>query len=231
MIAFLTSAPELPDREALNPANGFIDQLRATLPNPCRALYVASSPDNPDKNDFYAAFLRRCFEGSGFRFSAHTILDRRNAADAAALLRDAEMVVLAGGHVPTQNSFFAEIGLKTLLKDFSGVLVGISAGTMNSAEEVYVHPELDGEATDPSFARFRPGLGLTKKQTIPHYHSIKNDVLDGMRVMEDIAYPDSTGRQFYLLTDGSYIRIADGKESVLGEVYLLEDGRLSAFKA
>ncbi len=50
---------------------------------------------------------------------------------------------------------------------------------------------------------------------------------DGLRIMEDIAYPDSRGRRIYLLPDGSYILIADGKEEVRGEAWLLADGVLS----
>ena len=89
------------------------------------------------------------------------------------------------------------------MRSFDGVLVGISAGTMNSAEVVYAQPELEGEATDPNYQRFLPGLGLTKKMILPHYQMLKDEVLDGLRVMEDIAYPDSQGRRFYLLVDGA----------------------------
>ena len=52
-------------------------------------------------------------------------------------------------------------------------------------------------------------------------------MLDGLRVMEDIANPDSQGRRFYLLVDGSYLYIEDGREEVFGEAYLLADGKLS----
>lgn len=113
------------------------------------------------------------------------------------------------------------------MRSFDGVLVGISAGTMNSAEVVYAQPELEGEATDPNYQRFLPGLGLTKKMILPHYQMLKDEVLDGLRVMEDIAYPDSQGRRFYLLVDGSYLYIEDGREEVFGEAHLLADGKLS----
>lgn len=227
MKIILTSAPELPGGEALNPANGFVEELRKALPNPCRGLFVCSSPDSPDKNALYSDILRRWFEASGFRFSAYDVLDRRNADAAAALVRDAELIYLAGGHVPTQNTFFAEIGLKELLRDFDGVLVGCSAGSMNSAETVYVHPELDGEAVDPEFARFRPGLGLTKTMILPHIQDIRNDVLDGLRVIEDIALPDSFGREFLALPDGSYLLIENGSEVLRGEAFRIKDGAIT----
>ena len=40
------------------------------------------------------------------------------------------------------------------------MIFGISAGSMNSAEEVYAQPELEGESLDPNYVRFIPGLGL-----------------------------------------------------------------------
>ena len=102
---------------------------------------------------------------------------------------------------------------------------------MNSAETVYAHPELPGEATDPAYRRFLPGLGLTQKMILPHYQMLKDETLDGLRVMEDIAYPDSCGRRFYVLVDGSYLYIDGRCETLCGEAYLLADGVLTQITA
>ncbi len=229
MICFLTSRTDLPDSDHLhlNPANGFVDELRQRLPAPCSALFICSDPENAEKMDFYAAGLRTSFQNAGLPFDRLLTLDGRNEARAAALVREADLLILSGGHVPTQNRFFQRIGLKALLRGFDGVLIGVSAGSMNSAETVYAQPELPGEAIDPEYRRFLPGLGLTDKMILPHYQAIKDEMLDGLRIMEDIAYPDSRGRRIYLLPDGSYILIADGKEEVRGEAWLLADGVLS----
>lgn len=229
MICFLTSRTDLPDSDHLhlNPANGFVDELRRRFPAPCRAVAVSSDPDNWDRTDLYAAATQTSFQNAGLPFARFTTLDSRNERQAAELVREANLLILCGGHVPTQNRFFHRLGLKALLRGFDGVLIGVSAGSMNAAETVYAQPELPGEAVDPAYQRFLPGLGLTQKQIIPHYQEIRDDVLDGLRVMEDVAWPDSMGRQFYLLPDGSYILIADGKEEVRGEAWLLADGVLS----
>ena len=228
MICFLTSRTDPPgsDHLTLNPANGFVDALRRVFPAPCRALFVCSDPDNAEKTDFYAATLRTSFSSAGLPFARLLTLDGRSEAQAARLIAESNLLILSGGHVPTQNRFFQKIGLKALLRDFDGVVIGISAGTMNSAETVYAQPELEGEAVDPAYPRFLPGLGLTKRQIIPHYQMIQDDVLDGKRVMEDVAYPDSAGRQFILLPDGGYLYIENGTETLCGEAYLLADGRL-----
>ena len=105
--------------------------------------------------------------------------------------------------------------------------MGISAGSMNLASTVYAQPELEGEAADPLYERFLPGLGLTETMLLPHYQDCKDDVLDGKRVFEDIAYPDSMGRQFIAAPDGSYLLIKDGREELRGEYYMIKDGEIS----
>ena len=113
------------------------------------------------------------------------------------------------------------------MKDYDGIVVGISAGSMNSADVVYSQPEKEGEAVDPSYQRFFPGLGLTRTNLLPHYQAVKDDVLDGLRVFEDIACPDSMGRTFYAIPDGSYLFIDSGREELRGEAYMIRDGVMS----
>ena len=224
MICFLTSSPCYPDNPALNPANGFADAILGVLPNPCKGLFIASSPDAPEKTDEFAGHMHHTFSLGGLEFSQYLVLDRRNCHSAAKLIREADFLILAGGHVPTQNRFFQEIGLRELLRDFDGVIMGISAGTMNSADVVYAQPEEPGEAAAPDYQKFLPGLGLTDVMVCPHYQMVKDDVLDGLRLFEDITYADSVGRQFYALPDGSYLYINNGLQELRGEAYLIEDG-------
>ena len=231
MICFLTSSPIFYGTDVLNPANGFLDRLRACFPQPCRAVFVCSDPDGHVRTDLFAASVQRSFEAEGFSFERYAVLDGRNREQAASLIREANFLILAGGHVPTQNRFFARIGLRELLASFDGVLVGISAGSMNSAETVYAQPEWEGEAIDPDYRRFLPGLGLTSQMLLPHYQSLKDEVLDGLRIMEDIAYPDSMGRTITVLVDGSYLYLDDCKETVFGEAYRLADGVLTRISA
>ena len=224
MICFLTSSPCFPDNPALNTANGFAGKISASLPSPCKGLFISSSPDSPEDNDKVSGHMRHTFSLAGIEFSQYLVLDRRNIDSAEKLVRSADLIILAGGHVPTQNRFFQELGLRELLKDFDGVVMGISAGTMNSADVVYAQPERPGEATDPGYQKFLPGLGLTGTMVCPHYQMVKDDVLDGMRLFEDITYADSMGRQFYALPDGSYLYIRDGVQELYGEAYLIENG-------
>lgn len=59
---------------------------------------------------------------------------------------------------------------------------------------------------------------------LPHYQENKDDVLDGLRIFEDIACPDSMGKTFYAIPDGSYLFIDTCKEELRGEAYVVRDG-------
>ena len=104
--------------------------------------------------------------------------------------------------------------------------MGISAGTMNCARIVYAQPEMPGEAKDPDYERFIPGLGLTEYNILPHYNAVKNDIIDGMRLIEDIAFSDSIGHTFFAITDGSYLLQTEEKAEICGEAYMIRDGRI-----
>lgn len=227
MVCFLTSSPVTPGTELLNPANSFIDELRRCFCRDCRTLFVCSDPDLHDKTDFFANEIKGIFESAGFSFGSFSILDGRNEHKAPELVKSSDLIILAGGHVPTQNRFFSRIGLRELLKDYTGILIGISAGSMNSAETVYAQPEREGEAADPAYQRFLSGLGLTKTMLLPHYQENKNDILDGQRVYEDIAFSDSYGRVIYAIPDGSYLFIQNGREELRGEAYRISEGKMS----
>ena len=227
MIYFLTSSPCVEGSPALNPANGFVDELKKALPGPCRALFVCSDPDRPGLTYGFAEDMAGSFGEIGITFTAAEVLERENQDRYGELVGRADLIFLVGGHVPTQNEFFQEIDLREELRNWDGVLVGVSAGSMNAAGVVYAQPEEPGEAVDPEYRRFLPGLGLTKTMLLPHYQMVKDNVLDGLRLYEDITYADSVGRRFYVLVDGSYLLGKDGGEELRGEAYLIENGALT----
>lgn len=232
MTVFITSSPFVDgaDRAILSNANGLIDRLRQALPPFGRALFVASDPRRHDLTcQFGAEFLCACAE-AGICFSGYDVLDGFNGEYAADLVSGSDFIVLAGGHVPTQNAFFQQIGLRDILADFGGVVMGISAGSMNSADVVYVQPEEPGES-DPDFPRFVSGLGLTDVNILPHYQKCKDDILDGRRLFEDITYADSYGQVFFALPDGSYFYQDESCLLLCGESYILHDGALEPFSA
>lgn len=227
MTLFITSSPyvENADRAILNEANGFVDRLRDILPPNPRALFVASDPSHRDRTCSWGADTAYAFAEAGMAFSSYHILDGYNMEEAGNLIEISDLILLAGGHVPTQNAFFREAGLRELLYGFEGTVIGISAGSMNMADLAYVQPEEPGEST-PDFVRFSPGLGLTDVNILPHYQKVKDNILDGLRLYEDITFADSMGHTFFALPDGSYIYQDGDSQLLCGKGYRLKNGIL-----
>lgn len=190
-----------------------------------RVLIISAGPEQIARNDLIYENYMAAFPMSGLSVSEMVMCDSRNESIVEDIL-EYDVVLLAGGHVPTQNVFFEKLHLRERLQSFNGIIIGNSAGTMNCAEIVYAQPELEGESMDEDFQRFLPGLGLTKVMTLPHYQLIKDGVLDGKRLFEDITYPDSFGREFYALVDGSYLLVEGAKTTLFGEAYLIKDGEI-----
>ena len=225
MTLFLTSSPFIDGapRAIIDEANGFLRLLKESLPEYPRCLYICSDPLRRDLTATYGADVFIAFAEAGIPFSSYHVLDAYHAESARELISSSDLIVLAGGHVPTQNDFFRGLGLAELLETYDGVVMGISAGTMNCAREVYAQPEAPGES-DPGFLRFRPGLGLTEVKVCPHYQKVKDDTLDGLRLYRDITFADSMGHTFYVLPDGSFILSRDGKETLYGEAFRIRNG-------
>ena len=227
MVLFITSSPYVngADRALLSNDNEFIDRIRAVLPSYPRALFIAADPENRADTCRFGADTVAAFSEAGMPFQSYHILDGFNAQEAEALIGQSDLILLSGGHVPTQNAFFREIGLRGLLEGFPGVIVGISAGSMNCAEYVYAQPEEPGE-TSPDYERWLPGLDLTGVNILPHSQKGKDSILDGQRLFEDVTHPESFGNHFFALPDGSYFYQDEEGLLLCGEGYRLHDGIL-----
>ena len=233
MTLFLTGSPTRFGEPAFTRDNGFLAEVQAALAQVTgpdrlpRVLLVSAAPDDEGFTASVKKGMSDCIHASGIRTASITMLDRHNAAQTPELVKKADWIVLCGGHVPTQNKFLHEIGLKELIQDFPGVVMGCSAGSMNCADLVYSHPELPGEALDPNYRRWLKGLGLTHIQLVPHMEQVRYAQVDGLRLFEDVAFPDSWNHRFYTFRDGGYVIQKPGKRPELrGEAFEITRGAM-----
>ncbi len=233
MTLFLTGSPTRFGEPYFTQDNGFRAEVQAALAavtgpdRKPRVLLVSAAPDDRGFTDSVKKGMSDCIHASGIGTEKIVMLDRRNAAKAPELVRWADWIILCGGHVPTQNRFIHEIGLKELMKSFDGVAMGCSAGSMNCADYVYSHPELPGEARDPQYKRWLRGLGLTDINLVPHFEQVRYALVDGLRLFEDVAFPDSWGHRFYTFRDGGYVIQKKGRPAELrGEAYEITRGAM-----
>jgi len=224
MTLFLTGSPTRYGEDHFTEDNGFLAAVKAALPPKPRVLLISAAPDDEGFTDSVLKGMSLCIHRSGIETGRIDMLKRDNAHRAAELIDKADWVILCGGHTPTQNRFVQEIRLGDLLEGYPGVVMGCSAGSMNCAREVYAHPELEGEAADPSYRRWLRGAGLTDIQIVPHYDQVRNMVIDGRRLFEDIVIPDSDGHRFYTFPDGGYILCRDGRSTLYGTAWEISRG-------
>lgn len=233
MIIFLTSSPsgplDVPNYDKLlDEKNGFVENLKQFWKDEMKGLIIAAAPDSFEGNDEMRDFFEQAFRNSGIPVTKFELWDYRSPDICTDDLAQYDIIMLGGGHVPTQNHFFEVIHLREKLKGYRGIVLGVSAGTMNSADLVYAQPELPGESVNSDYKRWIQGLGLTKLMILPHYQMVKNYMLDEKRLFEDITYGDSVDHEFLALEDGSYVRIMNGESVLYGRAHRIADGVLTA---
>ena len=204
--------------------NNILDNIKKYVKKYDNFLFVASNEFNNEATDVYANVTFESFDLT-LPFNNYKILDSRTEEIADELIKEADLILLCGGHVPTQNNFFNNIDLKNKIKNTEALIIGGSAGAINMAESVYCIPELEGESTDPNFSRNLIGLGLTNINILPHYDIFKEFILDNKKFIDEIILPDTYERTIYALNNGSYI-LVDDKNYLYGEAYLLKDGSI-----
>ena len=232
MEIFLTSSPCVPDPLhelpcILSEEGNFASKFKSAIKEHGSVMIIAGDPYNDGLNDEMSDTFYKCFKRLGLNFSNCRLVDHRQPYVTKEEIAQCSLIMLAGGHVPTQNRFFHEIHLKELLQDYQGVILGVSAGSMNASTHVYSQPECPGEALDPHYPRWMEGLGLCDINILPHYNDFKGGSLDGMKIYEEIVARDSIGHCFYILKDGSYVHVKNNTYTLYSEIYQMENGNMT----
>lgn len=204
--------------------NGILDCLKANTKKCKNFLFVGNGMEGA-KSEQYFKIACESFAMT-MPFKNYNVLNNSTKDKAKELVENADFIFLCGGHLPTQNAFFNEIGLKELLKNTNALIVGGSAGSMNCADIVYCPPELEEEIEDSNFNRYLKGLGLTDINILPHFEEYQKMVICGKRYIEDVIVPDSYKTDIVALNNGSYIVIQDNQSTIYGESYLIKDEKI-----
>ena len=211
----------------LNNINNFATQLkkyhRKGFDN---FVYFPSNSITYDNNDYYANLYFKAFDNSDFRFKNCILVDNRNNSKVHDIIKDSDIIILGGGELPRQNAFFNSLHLKQELNFYDGIIVGMSAGSMNLADIVFDFPELDEHIGNPNFLK---GLGYTDINIVPHYKPTeKNYILEsGLDAWATYVLPHSNKIKIYALVDGTHILIQNNHAEIFGEAYLVKDSVIS----
>ena len=88
-----------------------------------------------EKTDKYFHLFLDMFEGIGIHFEEAYVVDgRMSEEEAQRAVAEADVVWLSGGDTPTQFRYFQTYGLDKVLSAHDGVIIGMSAGSINMAK-------------------------------------------------------------------------------------------------
>ena len=194
--------------------NDFLLNMKKSLKSKKKFVLIASNPFNFEQNDKFLEMDIEALKLSGLYFDKYLILDNRNKSNISEVLNDSSLIFLCGGKTYIQKQFIYLINLKKYLKKLDATIVGISAGSINSANIVFNSPEEDEDLSNPCILE---GLSLTKFNVEPHFN-INNDNVIQMKSILDESY----NRVIYGLPDGSYIK----DNRVYGNCYKIYQGSI-----
>ena len=174
-------------------------------------VFVVSDFADVEGNPRWAGKIRSQFAAIGVQFARCDIVDSSvSPGQAADYIRQAQAVWLSGGDTFRQMESFRAYHLKEALQAFDGVVIGMSAGSINMAERV-VRPR-DVRENHPELQIYQ-GLGLVDLNIEPHLD------LSDTEHQRDI-WEASRHAPIYGLFDGSFI-LVDGARPVVYGPYCL----------
>jgi len=194
--------------------NNFLKNMKESIKDYNKFVIIASDPDNYEQNDDYLKLDMKALELSGLCFKENIVLDNRNKEDIANVLNNSSLIFLSGGDTLQQNMFFNNINLKNYIKKTTACIVGISAGSINSAKIVFNSPECEKDLSNPTILE---GLDLTMINVEPHF-----DCDNLNKIQMDAILKESHNRVIYGLPDKSYIF----NNKIYGNCYKIYNGNI-----
>ena len=150
-------------------------RLKEALTLRRRLVFISAWPEDAARNDADAAGMHGMFAECGMGFGRFAVIDERTTSDGAQrMLREADCVFLMGGNPTAQMQFISQRNLVEPLRSFGGVLLGVSAGSINMARRA-----LDVWESPKPYE----GLGLTGITIKAHVNEGEEALLEALRAI------------------------------------------------
>ena len=201
------------------PERRFTDEIARRLEKelPVRRciVFITACPVEYQQNDEDSAGMHGMFVEYGISFERFCVVDARmDPADAQKWAREADCFFLMGGGVCTeQMQLMREKGIYDIVRDGPGMVLGVSAGSMNM-----------GKTTVDIWESLEPyeGLGFADITMIGHFDY--NDT-ERLRLETEV----SMERPVCAMEDESAIFIRNGKVDIIGTIHKIEKGNIGPF--
>lgn len=193
--------------------NGFNAQtteiFRQKISKKKKFAFVASEFEKIyEKTNYYFHFFLNMFEEVGIHFEEAYVIDGRMGIDEAQkMVAEADVIWLSGGDTPTQFRYFQEYGLDTVIRQHGGIIIGMSAGSINMAKTSICTLSCGHRKRE-----IYNGLGCVDISVEPHFvrSEVSNELIDL-----------SKKYMIYGLCDDSLIVCSGKNIEFYGEIYKL----------
>ena len=161
-----------------------------------------------EKTERYCRHFLDMFASAGIHFEETRVIDgRMNADEIQSAIQEADVVWLSGGDTPTQFHYFQKYGIDTAIRQYHGVVIGMSAGSINMAKTSICTLSCGHEEQ-----LIYNGLGCVDLSVEPHF--VRREVSEELLAL-------SEKYTIYGLCDGSFIVCTGETMELYGEAYKL----------
>lgn len=194
--------------------------LKAVIGETKKLLFIASRMNEYKANDERVEKMTDWFDLIGISFEEVDLIDDRIAIkEQQELIKNAQYIFLMGGDTLAQRDYLREKGLKPLLVNFDGPIIGISAGAINMA----VRSVLPFNPTR-GCSHVYEGLGLVDISVIPHYDPLRVDY-NQTEVM-----PLSDDGELIALEENGAVLVKDKEVFFYGTAYCIHKRTITRVK-
>ena len=199
----------------LDKVNGFTKKqkefLKKDIKNNMNIVFIASSFDNYERNDIKHKELVKLFNDININFNSIYLIDNRiDSNKSKELIKKSDIIFLMGGDPKKEMDSIIEYDLVSDIKTKEGIIIGVSAGSMNQITNVIYKDEIDNNI----LIKYK-GLGFFNTNIYPHVD------INNKEYLQEIFEVSKYGK-ILCLPNSSFIRIENNKVDIIGEYYYIE---------
>ena len=192
----------------------FAKRLREITTSRNSFVFIASDFEtNHEKNDKYCNHWRDMLCDIGIEFKSIFVVDGRITPDEAKkIIEKADFIWLSGGDTPKQFEYIKQYGLDTVLKEHTGIIFGMSAGSINLST-MAVCSLASGHYVQETYN----GLGCVNISIEPHFSLDKTDEI--LQLSEKY--------KLYGVPDDSAIILHNNEVEFYGDIFIVENRKIN----
>lgn len=192
------------------------EYLKKDIKNNDTIVFIATTFDDYEKNDLYYNNLIKHFKNIDITFNKAYLIDNRVAKDLAKdYILKSNIIFLMGGDAKKQIDSVKEYDLFEILKSKEGIILGVSAGSMNQSSRVVYKNDYNNYVIEDY-----EGLGYIDINIYPHLDFNNIDYLK--EVFEVSNYTKTVA-----LPNDSFIRIENNNIDFVGEYYTIQNSKIT----